>query len=232
MPAGGGYKASHDALTSLGLAISFDGHSLRTDARVSSPTFCSAATYLVFLSVVDQLRASGKINLPPDAANALLVNYQPDGTGVWGRWNANGPGTARLFEETHLGTNFTDWQRARPGDFMKIFWNDEIGSKERGHSVIYLGKSPDTDTTPTVTYWSSQAPAGYGKVTIPRSKVHRVIFSRLDHPERIAAAAQLPESDIYLADMLRRPGTEDEMLTMTGVIRNADAQKPAQARIP
>ena len=29
--------------------------------------------------------------------SSLLVTGQADGTGVWGRWNSNGPGTGRLF---------------------------------------------------------------------------------------------------------------------------------------
>ena len=221
MPQGCGYEASQDRITSLGESITFDGRALHADPRAAAPTFCSAATYLVFLSVIEQLRQSGSIELPADAGNALLVRSQPDGTGVWGRWNANGPGTARLFQETGLGSNFTNWERARPGDFLKIFWTDEIGSRERGHSVVFLGKSVDADGTATLTYWSSNQPEGYAKATIPRSRVRRAVFSRLEHPERIRDGARLPESDAYLADMLRRPGTEDEMLSMTGVLKPA-----------
>jgi hypothetical protein len=220
MPKGLGYQASQDAITSLGRSISFDGRALHVDPRTAAPAFCSGATYLVFLSVVEQLRQSGRIELPPDAGAALLVQNQPDGTGVWGRWNANGPGTARLFHETGWGSNFTEWDRARPGDFLKIFWTDEIGSRERGHSVVYLGQAVDADGTATLTYWSSNKPEGFAKATIPRTRVRRAIFSRLEHPERISEAARLPATDVYLADMLRRPGTEDEMLSMTGVLKS------------
>jgi hypothetical protein len=81
----------------------------------------------------------------------LLIRGQGDGVGIWGRWNANGPGTARLFEELHLGKNFTSFEEARPGDFMKIFWNDNIGGTESGHSVIYLGRgSPKEKEDETV----------------------------------------------------------------------------------
>ena len=219
MPEGLGYEASQDAITSLGKAISYDGRALHVDARAAAPAFCSGATYLVFLSVVEKLQQSEHIELTPDAGAALLVQNQPDGTGVWGRWNANGPGTARLFRETGWGASFTEWERARPGDFLKVFWTDEIGSHERGHSVVYLGQGVDADGTATLTYWSCNKPEGYTKATIPRSRVRRAIFSRLEHPERIGEAARLPVSDSYLADMLRRPGTEDEMLTMTGVLR-------------
>jgi hypothetical protein len=63
----------------------------------------------------------------------------PDGESLWGRWNANGPGTARLFYELGLGRNFTSFSAARPGDFLKIFWTDAVGKNENGHSVIFLG---------------------------------------------------------------------------------------------
>jgi hypothetical protein len=35
-----------------------------------------------------------------------MIRGQRDGEGIWGRWNANGPGTARLFHEMNLGENF------------------------------------------------------------------------------------------------------------------------------
>jgi hypothetical protein len=33
----------------------------------------------------------------------IISSSQRDGAGIWGRWNANGPGTARLFYELGLG---------------------------------------------------------------------------------------------------------------------------------
>ena len=50
----------------------------------------------------------------PATLTSLLIAHQRDGQGVWGRWNANGPGTARLFTELRLGRNFTDFAEARP----------------------------------------------------------------------------------------------------------------------
>lgn len=232
MPAGCGYAANNDAITTLGGAIRTVGSGLSVDARGAAPTFCSGATYLVFLSVVDRLRALGTVDFPTSVADALMVQHQPDGTGVWGRWNANGPGTARMFFETGMGTNFTDWDAARPGDFLKLFWNDEIGAKERGHSVVFLARDKIGSTSETLTYWSSQAPEGYGKVTIPRSRVHRAIFSRFDHPERLANVLNLTESDLYLADMLKRASSEDEMLSNTGVARSAPAAAAEMTTAP
>ncbi|MCP6362594.1 hypothetical protein NL477_26635, partial [Klebsiella pneumoniae] len=43
-------------------------------------------------------------------------------------------------------------------DFMKIFWNDEIGKDERGHMVVVLGRSSHSNRSRhrvgTVRYWS------------------------------------------------------------------------------
>ncbi len=216
MSRGGRYEASSAALTSLAGAVSADGRRLDIRPRDASPNFCSGGTYLVFLKVIERLRREGRIRLTSETAQSLLVHGQDDGEGVWGRWNANGPGTARLFFELGLGRNFDDWRRARPGDFMKIWWTDQIGSRERGHSVVFLGTGRDREGTQTVTFWSSNKPDGFGRLTIPRERVKRVLFSRLEFPGRIANAPALPTLDRYLADMLRRPGTPEEMAELTG----------------
>jgi len=166
----------------------------------------------------------------------LLVHGQGDGVGVWGRWNANGPGTARLFEELQLGHNLTALEEARAGDFMKIFWSDQIGSKESGHSVIYLGRgSPAENGEDTIVIWSSNIPDGYGRKEIPVSKVKRAVFSRLEDPRKIEGVLQLPDRDSYLAALEKRPGTLDEMLRKIniptpGMIKK-DEQTPS-AQLP
>jgi hypothetical protein len=222
MPHGGGYATTPAAFQRLSDAVSTGGKLLEVHTRETSPSFCSSATYLVFASVIGFLQEQGRVDLTADAICALGVFGQPDGAGVWGRWNANGPGTGRLFFELGMGSNFVEFDRAMPGDFMKIFWNDQIGLKERGHSVVYLGRDFDPNGGEKVRFWSSGAPAGYGEVSVPRSKIKRALFSRLEHPERIADAARLPPVDAYLADMLVRPGTEEEMLSMVG------ASKPVE----
>jgi hypothetical protein len=139
----------------------------------------------MFVSALEELDRRGQIHFEPGVAEKLLVSGQHDGVGVWGRWNANGPGTARLFEELHLGHNFTSIEQAQPGDFLKIFWNDQIGAKEFGHSVVYLWHGPNREGVEVVQYWSSNKKGGYGRAEVPRSKVSQMLFSRLDQPERI-----------------------------------------------
>jgi len=238
MPKGGGYDSSPDGMSTrnLGSAIRIESNRLIIDPEKAKPSFCSSATYLVFLLALDRLNRAGHLDISPKAMQKLLVHGQGDGVGVWGRWNANGPGTARLFEELQLGHNFTALEEARAGDFMKIFWSDQIGSKESGHSVIYLGRgSPAENGEDTIVIWSSNIPDGYGRKEIPVSKVKRAVFSRLEDPRKIEGVLQLPDRDSYLAALEKRPGTLDEMLRKIniptpGMIKK-DEQTPS-AQLP
>ncbi|MEI9895444.1 MAG: hypothetical protein WDN28_16535 [Chthoniobacter sp.] len=217
MPGGGTYRATTAAVTALRTSIRAADAQLVIDPNRATPSFCSGATYLVFLSVLGQLHRQGKIALDEATLRALLVQeHQADGSGVWGRWNANGPGTARLFYEAGLGRNFSSFDEAKPGDFMKIFWNDEIGLREAGHSVVFLGRisKPEGEF---VRYWSSNQPNGFGIAEIPMQRVKRVLFSRLEHPEQIRNVLAMPARDTYLAAMLKRPSSGEEMARMVGM---------------
>ncbi|MGM9803950.1 MAG: hypothetical protein ACI308_07220 [Muribaculaceae bacterium] len=172
-----------------------------------------------------------------DGVNQNGVN-QSDGMGCWGRANANGPGIAVLVNDLKAGFSFTAyrgaksqelkessneqyltseqwnnhevWSQAKPGDFMKIFWdrNESHGSdsgavigvdgntnapQEHGHSVIFLGYTPEGE----VKYWSSNGPtdnptqAGYSIATCPKDKIQRVVFTRIINPENFNNAKKL-----------------------------------------
>jgi len=187
MPSGGGYDGNDATKNLLRGACSMlnDGRIL-VDANRAKPSFCSGATYLVLLRAMDD-----------DWEEMLPEIDQKDGHGVFGRWNANGPGAAKLVADLGAGKNFTSWEEARPGDFLKIWWTDEIGGRERGHHVIYLGHDAET-----VRYWSSNQPGGYGNKTAPRRDCRRVLFTRITNPEKFAAVKKLPASDPWLAAML------------------------------
>jgi hypothetical protein len=131
-----------------------------------------------------------------------MIRNQRDGEGIWGRWNANGPGTARLFYELELGRNFDDFAEAEPGDFMKIFWSPEVGREEHGHSVIYLGAEKKAGLD-YVRFWSSNIPFGYGERSVPRAKIVRAIFSRLYAPSNLRRIEGTAPIDRYLASLVR-----------------------------
>ena len=204
MPAQGGYSAGHLATQRLSAATSLDSAGLSIEAGQAMPSYCSGATYLVFLKTVGVLNQRGDAPLDERAMRSLLVTGQRDGEGVWGRWNANGPGTARLFYEMGLGKNFTDFGQALPGDFMKIFWSDAVGRREHGHSVIYLGEET-VNGVESVRFWSSNIGVGYSEKVVPRKKISAAIFSRLTAPRNLEhAPAFQAAADPYLAGLLSK----------------------------
>ena len=216
MPKDGGYSVSSPASQLLSEAIHLSSRGIFVDASRAVPSYCSGATYLVFASVCQKLIRDGRISLPEDALRTLLVNGQRDGEGIWGRWNANGPGTARLFRELALGKNFTDWGEARAGDFMKIFWSNEIGQRERGHSVIFLGVETEGGVE-YVRFWSSNQPNGYGEKRVARRSVAYAIFSRFENPENLARIARMEPRDAFLASMLTARSSQAEVREKCGM---------------
>jgi hypothetical protein len=191
---------------------------------------------------------------------------QDDGVGFWGRANANGPGLGVLVRELGAGYSFTAyrgaksernketpderyltdaewcvldiWQRAVPGDLMKIFWNrnesrgrdsgaiigcndDKTADQEAGHSVIFMGCEGDT-----VTYWSSNGPGehpelmGYSMGRCHKTAIQRVVFTRITRPERFNNARKMAPTNVnaYLSDLNgKRHSTTAEMLRQLGL---------------
>jgi hypothetical protein len=202
MPQGGRYSVSHFAKIRLQSSAHFESGKFFFLPSAASPSFCSGATYLVFIRAIEALRARGQLQLDYPTLNQLIIRDQRDGEGIWGRWNANGPGTARLFHELGLGRNFDNLAQAKPGDFMKIFWSRQVGKNEHGHSTIFLGLENHTDGQ-YVRYWSSNIPSGYGERSVPRTKIACAIFSRLETPANLARINSAPFVDTYLASLLR-----------------------------
>jgi hypothetical protein len=228
MPSGGIYSASGTANAALRNAVTIRDGRIQVDAGKARPSYCSEATYLVFLKVLSELAEKHAISIDEKLAKALRPGSQADGDGIWGRWNANGPGTAVLFHEQKLGTNFTDPGRAKPGDFLKIFWNEGIGSNEHGHSVIFLGtETKEKDGATFLRYWSSNQPGGYGEKSVPLSRIRRMLFSRLEHPERVRCPE--PWSDPYLSRLLHSPSSIAELENHSGILIRPPSRGPSLA---
>ena len=209
MPRGGRYSVSRVAKIRLQSSAHFESGKFFFLPTKASPSFCSGATYLVFVRTIEELRARGQLQLDFATLNQLIIRDQHDGEGIWGRWNANGPGTARLFHELGLGRNFTDFTQARPGDFMKIFWNRHVGRRESGHSVVFMGTENRLGQE-YVRYWSSNIPFGYGEKSVPRKKIAFAIFSRLQAPANLSRINNAPMVDRYLASLLRKNSSFSE----------------------
>ena len=218
MPMGGGYGTGVDARDALMAAVAWEEGKPALRPAKAIPSFCSGGTYLVFLVALAREQRAGRVSLSPEAWRALMVEGQADGVGVWGRWNANGPGTGRLFEETGAGRNFTELKEARRGDFLKIFWNDSIGATERGHSVVFLGVEKEKGEE-MVSFWSSNQPGGYGSKQVPRSKIKRMLFSRLEYPGRLEEVPRLPAKDAFLASLAEKSASPAEAAKAVGLKR-------------
>jgi len=216
MPSGGKYSASRVATIRLQSAAHFESGKFFVLPDAASPSYCSGATYLVFMKTIEALRARGTLRLDYPTLESLMIRGQRDGEGVWGRWNANGPGTARLFYEMDLGQNFDDFAQAEPGDFMKIFWSPEVGRAEHGHSVIYLG-TERRDGMDYVRFWSSNIPSGYGERSVPRTKIVHAIFSRLDSPANLGRSSSVPAVDKYLASLIGTRSSYQEAKSKCGM---------------
>lgn len=207
MPDGGGYDASQAAVDRLAASVSVKDSRFDEDLDKVAASFCSGATYIVFLRTLDLLQKKDQLTLSPEALARYAKLGVKDGEEIFGRWNANGPGTAKLFAELRCGSNFTSYEKAAPGDFMKIWWTEEIGGRERGHSVVYLGHEGDK-----IRYWSSNIPNGYGEQSVAKAKIKRVLFSRLDRHDRLTRATRLSPKNDFLADMLSKRFTWEQVV--------------------
>lgn len=216
MPSGGKYSVSHFAKIKLQSAAHFESGKFFVIPTKPYVSFCSGATYLVFIKAIEELRDRGQLQLDFATLNQLIIRDQHDGEGVWGRWNANGPGTARLFYQLGLGRNFADFSQAQPGDFMKIFWNNNVGRRESGHSVIFLGTTMHSDGE-YVRFWSSNIGMGYGEKEVPRSKIAAAIFSRLETPANLTRINDVPLTDSYLGSLIRKSSSLAEAREKCGI---------------
>jgi hypothetical protein len=216
MPQGGRYSVSRFAKIRLQSSAHFESGKFFILPSAASPSFCSGATYLVFIRTIEALRARGQLQLDYSTLERLIIRDQRDGEGIWGRWNANGPGTARFFHELGMGRNFDNFDQAKPGDFMKIFWSRQVGRNEHGHSTVFLGMENRPDGQ-YVRYWSSNIPSGYGAKSVPRTKIAYAIFSRLETPANLARINSAPLVDTYLASLLRSRSSIAEAGTKCGL---------------
>lgn len=214
MPSGGGYSATPtdvERLAQQAVVWSESKQSLAIEPRQAVPTFCSAACYMVLLQSLQRWESTVGRRFPAEIWQKMDVTpNQTDGTGIWGRANANGPGFAKMIHDIRAGINFHDVRLAQPGDFLKIFWTESIGSTERGHLVIYLGLERKNGSV-YLRYWSANKPGGYGVKSAPLSHMHNLIFTRITAPQNFVRATKLSANDSWLEDMQRKSFTFAEV---------------------
>ena len=143
MPQKGGYSVKSPAAKNLATkAVVWDSEKgeLQVNITQARPSFCSAACYITLLHALKLWERETHSSIPSDAWKMMDVKFGlPDGKLVWGRANANGPSYAKLIHDIDAGESFTNVNDARAGDFLKFFWSEEIGAKERGHMVVFVG---------------------------------------------------------------------------------------------
>ncbi len=208
----GAYSTEDAAHEALELAFSWNERLKRPvfNQAGARPSFCSGAVYAALLSALIRWDAAQPRRvISAEAWQALLPHHVRDGVGPWGCANANGPGFAVLVHRLGAGVNFTDWKLARPGDVMKIWWNDFIGADERGHLVILVRDKGDT-----VQFWSSNKPregqaGGFGFRTVPKSVIRRVLFTRITNPAAFNKAPSLGEDSWLMGLMQQNVSWED-----------------------
>lgn len=205
----GQYSTRDEAKHALVNAFSWNNTHGRPqlDPEGARPSFCSSAVWVATLaSLMHWEEAQPRPVISAEAWRSLLPHLDKDGIGPWGYANANGPGFALLVHKLGAGINFTDWQKARPSDVLKIWWNEHIGGRERGHIVILVKDEGDT-----VCVWSSHQardgqPGGYGLRRYAKSDMKRVLFSRITHPAAFNRAARLPDEP-WLTGLMKHSTT-------------------------
>ena len=222
MPVGGGYSLNSRTLQ-LPTSTAHNVGGGKWEMRVydGMPSHCTSATYTVFLHLVAELQNSGAIHLTQQQLDSLAAGdklpngrSRVDGEGPFSIFNSNGAGAAALINHTGTGFSFRDDKLgyARPGDFLKLFWNEGVGSNEKGHQVIYTGKRKVAGRD-MVCFWSSQRQRrkkrngkrealyfaaaddskvrdGYGEVCRPRDDIKEMVFSRITCMKNLTAGLQ------------------------------------------
>lgn len=215
----GGYSTDDGAKQALVDSFTWNGRLKRPvfNPVVARPSFCSSAVWVATLSALLHWETRNRYRaISPAAWQSLMPRLVKDGESPWGYANANGPGFALLVHRLGAGVNFTDWQLARPSDVLKIWWNEQIGSQERGHLVILVKDEGDSACV-----WSSHKardgqPAGYGLRRIPKSAMKRVLFTRITRPAAFNRAHKLPDEP-WLTELMRVNTTWEECVRRCGI---------------
>ena len=139
LPSGGGYSRGGSFQLPTITAHNIGGGHWEMRVYDGFPSHCTSATYVVLARLIAVLQDKGRIALSGEQIEGLAAkNRMPDGTtlvdgqGAFQIFNANGAGTAALLKHTGTGMSFRDDKLAyaRPGDFLKMFWNDMISCSD------------------------------------------------------------------------------------------------------
>ncbi len=185
-------------------------------AMAKVDTVCSTATDAGLLKGMHKSPLKGLLT---PAQWELLTWGTADGQGPYGRINSNGPGLARWARKFDIGRSFYDSEQARPGDLVKIFWNEKKDGRRLGHSVVFLGFKTDPAGKPILVrgkkvlrFWSSNQPGGMGESQAPLADIAFAVYTRLDKLENLPRALErfAKEKESWVAaNQGKSPGQRD-----------------------
>lgn len=233
LPEGGGYSTGKPFQLPTVTAHNLGAGNWEMRVFDGFPSHCASAAFTVFARLVAVLHNGGEVRLTPDQ----LAGFDPkrrapdgtplvDGQGIFQIFNANGAGVAAFLAHSGTGMNFRDDKLlyARAGDFLKLFWSENVGASEKGHQVIYTGHRL-IDGRDMVCFWGSQRqtkkkrtggfeplyfPAGadaavhegYGEACRPRADIKAMIFSRVTCMEHLPAGLEAMSADARKASTI------------------------------
>lgn len=217
MPSEGGYELTSVPPQRMADAFVFQPSGvLDLDPFQAMPSYCTTATYMVFYKVLQKYWEASSGQPSTQLLSKIKSKLERDGERIWGRWNSNGPGTAKFFHDTKIGKNFDDLKMALPGDFIKIFWNDQVGKSERGHTGVFLGVKKINGQQMLQFWASSKSTNGFAERMVPLTDAKRTLFSRFDKPENYQNIGKLSDFDSFLASMLTRDSNWNELREASG----------------
>ena len=186
---------------------------------------------------VAYFRKSAQLNTVPDAH---LIRVSADNRYklfVNGVLVSLGPARSDLSNWNYETVDIAPYLRQGKNTLAAVVWNygekrpmAQMGTNEIALLVCADGAAPVFNTDwnwqvltvlvkdggDEVTFWSSNVPDGYGSKTVPKSKIKRVIFTRITRPERFNLAPSIGHN-AWLASLLKQDVSMKEVRSHCGM---------------
>ena len=186
--------------------------------RAASPSYCSGATYLVFMKTIEAARASGALRLDIGTLEQLMIRNQRDGAGNLGPLERQRARARRdCFTNLSLGKNFDDFDEGDAGRLHENFlvarsW--PARARTFGH-LSRNGKKIRTRLRAILVEQYSVRLRHQDSSADERSLTQFFRASRL--PANLTRIKDLPETDSYLASLVSRRSSIAEAKTKCGM---------------
>lgn len=214
---------------------------------------CSPSVYLAFVMMLQKAQERNLLNLSKESMAAYLPkkkSEQPDGYGVFGRFNADGAGGAAFYNEVGAGFSTHNPLLAQQGDMAQIDWKNGHGHLVLVDSIRQCKKCEKCPSVQSVCYWSANISndteymgdgmpkknGGWGMKCLPTSNIAHITVSHINHLENLDKAGELVGSNKSNPNYIQRDMVEGAHTTyakwdlLTGIANsNVAAQQKGQA---